>query len=266
MARSTSPAPCSKTSGFDDAERCPVTSVYLGVLSASLLGSVHCAGMCGGLVPLYAGQAGRAPYARHVAYNAGRLLAYFSLGLLAGALGKLVDMAGALGGGQRVASWVAGGVIVLWGSIALAGELGWKAWTPSIPGVVRRTLSRGMRLAAAVPPLPRAVAVGLLSALLPCGWLWAFVITAAGTGTATSGGLVMFAFWIGTLPMMLGVGALMGLLSAPLRRKLPLATAVVMIALGLITVVRRAPIAIAAPPSDEPTAAVPADPPCHGRH
>ncbi|MBE7450024.1 MAG: sulfite exporter TauE/SafE family protein [Kofleriaceae bacterium] len=41
----------------------------------------------------------------------------------------------------------------------------------------------------------RAALLGLLSAALPCGWLWAFVVVAAGTGSPVGGALVMTAFW-----------------------------------------------------------------------
>ena len=46
------------------------------VLGASLLGSLHCAGMCGGLVAFAAGAGAEGPrrarFARHVAYHGGR--------------------------------------------------------------------------------------------------------------------------------------------------------------------------------------------------
>ena len=61
-------------------------TLLLAVLGASLLGSVHCAAMCGGFVCLYSGTGasrhkGAAP---HAAYNAGRLVSYLLLGALAG--------------------------------------------------------------------------------------------------------------------------------------------------------------------------------------
>ena len=69
--------------------------------------------------------------------------------------------------------------------------------------------------------------------LLPCGWLWVYVATAAGTGSVTSALLVMSAFWLSTVPMMAasrtrGAGAL-----GPLRRHLPDLHAVTLVVLGL---------------------------------
>ena len=50
-------------------------TLLLSILGASLLGSVHCAAMCGGFVCLYsgAGPARHTGAAPHAAYNAGRI-------------------------------------------------------------------------------------------------------------------------------------------------------------------------------------------------
>ncbi len=82
----------------------------------------------------------------------------------------------------------------------------------------------------------RAFVVGLLSALLPCGWLYAFVATAGATGSSWIGAAVMAAFWAGTLPVMAGVGFAAQRLLAPLRRRLPAVAATSLIVLGLLTI------------------------------
>ena len=70
-----------------------MTALIATVLGASLLGSAHCAGMCGGFVAFYAGGAaslrGRAAWSCHLAYNGGRLAAYATLGGAAGLLGAI---------------------------------------------------------------------------------------------------------------------------------------------------------------------------------
>ncbi|MCU0635621.1 MAG: sulfite exporter TauE/SafE family protein, partial [Gemmatimonadaceae bacterium] len=82
-------------------------TALLALLTASLLGSVHCAAMCGGFVCLYAGVGQPGSAARHVsggahaAYNAGRLVSYTLLGLLAGTIGQGIEHAGTLAGVQR---------------------------------------------------------------------------------------------------------------------------------------------------------------------
>jgi sulfite exporter TauE/SafE len=44
----------------------------------------------------------------------------------------------------------------------------------------------------------------------------------------------MGAFWAGTVPVMLGLGLSLQLLSAPLRRRLPAVTAAMLIVVGLL--------------------------------
>ena len=68
-----------------------MTALFLSVLVSSLLGSLHCAGMCGPLVAVYAGDDPSRGWRRllaHALYSSGRLAAYATVGALAGALGE----------------------------------------------------------------------------------------------------------------------------------------------------------------------------------
>jgi hypothetical protein len=219
-----------------------MTALAVTVLAASLLGSLHCAGMCGGFVAFYAGSPARRgdrALAGHLAYSGGRLAAYATLGAIAGTLGAALDMTGALVGVQRAAAGVAGALIALWGAAALAQHLGARVPRLAPPSALMGLVRRGVARLAARPPLTRAVALGVLTGALPCGWLYAFVVTAAGTGSALSGALLMAVFWLGTLPVMLSLGLGLAALAGPLRRHVPVASAVAMIAVGLLAVAGR---------------------------
>jgi sulfite exporter TauE/SafE len=218
-----------------------VTALGLSVLAASLLGSLHCAGMCGGFVAFYAGAHGRRDGAAigHVAYNLGRLVAYAALGAVAGALGASLDMGGAWLGVQRLAAVVAGAFIALWGTVALLESLGRDVPRLGPPPWLYGLVSRGARLITGWRPATRALAIGLLTGCLPCGWLYAFVVTAAGTGSAADGAGLMAVFWIGTLPVMVSLGVGLRRLVGPLRRYVPTACATAMILVGLLTVAGR---------------------------
>ena len=89
------------------------------------------------------------------------------------------------------------------------------------------------------PPVARAGAIGLLTTLLPCGWLYAFAVVASGTARPLLGGAVMAVFWMGTLPVMvaLGTGLQHGL--GALGRRLPALTSCAVIAVGLYTLADR---------------------------
>jgi len=217
-----------------------VTAVAIAVFAASLLGSLHCAGMCGGLVAFYSGgRSGASRVAPHLAYSGGRLVAYAMLGAMAGALGAALDATGALLGLQRAAAVIAGVLIALWGAAALAESLGARVPMVTAPAAWRGRLGRGVARVATRPPVTRALVVGLLTGCLPCGWLYAFVVTAAGSGSALAGAATMALFWLGTLPVMIGLGVGVAALAGPLRRHVPAACAVAMIAVGLLAVAGR---------------------------
>ena len=220
-----------------------MTPLLATVFAASLVGSLHCIGMCGPFVAFYSGADGSAGARRllsHGAYSGGRLVTYVLFGLAAGAVGAALDVAGSLAGVQRVAGIVAGATMILWGVLALLQLRGVRIFKHgSGNGRVAGLLRRGFSLVSDKPPVVRAAVVGLLSGFLPCGWLWAFVVTAAGTGSAVKGALVMATFWAGTVPALLAVGFGTQLVSAPLRRHVPAVTAVLLVALGLFAILGR---------------------------
>jgi sulfite exporter TauE/SafE len=215
----------------------------LAVLGASLIGSVHCATMCGGLVGVYATDpARRGPWRRgteHVAYNGGRLVAYVGLGALAGTVGASVDLAGTLAGFGRVAALAAGAGIAAWGTVSLLEILG-VSLTPAVSSRWLRTpIARALARVAPGGLVTRAAAIGLATGLMPCGWLYAFVAAAAGTASPLAGAGLMLVFWAGTVPAMVGVGVGLRALASPLRRYAPAAAALTMIVMGLLTVMAR---------------------------
>lgn len=217
-------------------------TLALAVLVASLLGSVHCAAMCGAFACLYAADgagprgASRASGWSHAAYNGGRLLSYVLLGALAGALGGAIDQAGALAGVGRAAAIVAGVLMVVWGTHAVLLARGVRLPAPRVPEGWQRAMGSVIQLVRAQPPVARAAVIGLVTTLLPCGWLYAFVVTAGGTGAPLRGAAIMAVFWLGTLPMMLAVGMGAQRLAGRFRAQLPLVTASAVTAMGILSI------------------------------
>jgi sulfite exporter TauE/SafE len=220
-----------------------MTALLLTVFVASVVGSLHCIGMCGPFVAFYSGADGSDGVRRllsHASYSGGRLLTYVLFGLATGAVGAALDVAGSLAGFQRVAAIVAGSTMVLWGVLALLQLKGVRIFKHgSGNGRVAGVLRRGFSLVSDKPPVVRAGVVGLLSGFLPCGWLWALAVTAAGTGSAAKGAAVMAALWAGTVPALLAVVLGAQFVSAPLRRHIPAVTAILLVALGLYAILGR---------------------------
>lgn len=205
------------------------------VLGASLLGSPHCAGMCGGFMCFVAGQDGKRFWPQ-AAYHGGRLLTYVALGVAAGAFGVGIERLAAAAGIARGAAILAGVAMVAGGGMALATALGARLPRLGTPSASHAPIVAVLRSLAGQPPVVRALAIGLLTTLLPCGWLWAFVATAAATGSPLSGGATMAVFWAGTVPALVGVGVLARGAFGPLRRRLPVLTSAALIVVGLLTV------------------------------
>jgi len=205
-----------------------------GIVATSALGSVHCVAMCGPLIGL---QGGARSVRLAAIHSFGRLLTYVAIGALAGLAGNALDLAGKLGNVQRLATLAAGATIVGWGIFALVRAVR----PPRTPAQPPRARSGSTAFGSALVHIRtrsrarRTFALGLLTGLLPCGWLWAFAISAAGSGSPQGGALVMFAFWLGTVPALVGLLGLAGPLVARIRAKLPVVTALALIAVGLAT-------------------------------
>lgn len=180
------------------------------IVLAALAGSVHCGAMCGA----FAATCGSRP-APGLAYHLGRLLAYVTLGALAGALGMGIDaFADRVLGVQRVAG-VLMGVTLMFMAFRLARPRRAAALVQiGEPGGSTQRLARLLRRRDAMG----ALGVGLLSGLLPCGWLWGFLALAASRGSVLDGAGVMLAFWAGTVPLLLAIGGLAGRLTERVRR------------------------------------------------
>lgn len=225
-----------------------MTGLLVAVLIAGFTGSLHCAAMCGPFAGL----------ARHqTAYAVGRLAAYLVLGVLAGALGAAVDLAGDLAAVGGIAMLVAGAALLVWGTVSLARALGLFRRGASAAGPARPMLYAIRRERRVL----RAGLIGAFTALLPCGWLWAFVVVAAGTAAPTSGAAVMAALWLGSTPALLGAGLTLRALARRLGPRLPVVTASLQIAVGVLALAVRAPMIDAAPPAA--TVEVPAEASCH---
>ncbi len=266
-----------------------MTALVASVFLASLVGGLHCVGMCGGLMAFAVqprpGQA-RATglWARlwggQTPYHVGRFVGYASLGAAAGAVGSLLNLGGTLVGLSHVALAVAAVLMIGFGISILVTTLAQRPMKAlKCGGFVAEPLaklaSRVQLQAFRLPPTRRALLIGLATPLLPCGWLYAFAATAAGTGSVLGGAAVMSAFWAGTVPAMAGLGVGLRALFGTAGKRLPLVTATLLILVGAWTLWSRAGLdasALAARAAagqmmdhDDPAPAVPSSdelPPC----
>ncbi len=162
-----------------------------------LLGSVHCIGMCGPLmlcVPLRDSSVWTR-WRSLMTYQAGRLLTYSCLGLFVGLIGE----------NQAFPEWQQGLSLATGITLILLGLY-------QLSGLPRRRQSRlAERLLQ--PVLLRMsrwlyrpgghFMVGILNGLLPCGMVYMALAAAMNNGGSFQGAAFMFAYGLGTLPLLL---------------------------------------------------------------
>jgi sulfite exporter TauE/SafE len=182
-----------------------VPALAAAAFAAGLLGGVHCAGMCGGIVGTLALQARGPLIARQLAFNGGRILSYALAGAAAGGASAVASGLMPFASLQVALFAIANVLMVLlglyvagWSSLPLRVEaLGGRLWRH-----VRPFASRMLPL----DTWPRALGAGMLWGWVPCGLVYSLLALAFASGGAAEGALVMVAFGAGTLPTLLAAG------------------------------------------------------------
>jgi sulfite exporter TauE/SafE len=219
------------------------------VFVASLLGSLHCVGMCGPLAVLASSSGSsqrkhgpRSQLAAVAAYHGSRIVAYAVAGCLAGALGAGIQHTGAWLGMQRLAAQLAGGSMLVIGLLGLVRLAGGASHAALLPAWLQKPLGRAHRWARRQPPLRRAATIGVLTAILPCGWLYAFLIVAAGTADPVTAALVMATFALGAVPALATTAISLTMFAGRFRGAIPWCSAALVTIVGAATLLHRSQI------------------------
>ena len=175
-------------------------------LLAGLLGGVHCAGMCGGIVAAFSFRADGStpPFRLHLAYNAGRVMSYTLFGALAGALGGALALANFLP--VQTLLYILAQIVMILLGLYLAGLSKSVLVFERAGGVIWRRVKPLFQKLIPVTTTPRAIIAGMAWGWLPCGLVYSILVSALAAGSAASGAALMLAFGLGTLPNLLGMG------------------------------------------------------------
>ena len=193
-------------------------AVFGAVFLTGLLGGVHCAGMCGGIITVLSGQAGRGRWPLQLGYNAGRILSYTVAGALAGAAGSL----GLLLDGMlpiQLALYVLANLMLIALGLYLAGVSRVAASLERLGLALWRRIQPLTRPLLPADTVPRALGLGLLWGWLPCGLVYGILLTSLLTGDPLNGAAIMAAFGLGTLPNLLLAGLALRSLTAVRRAR-----------------------------------------------
>ncbi len=216
----------------------PVISGTLGfgaLFGIGLLTSLHCLAMCGALVlsrtapsnetdadQLTPGKS--SPLAPALLYNGGRMVSYAVTGALAGYLGAAFSFSLR----SRFIIMVAAALLMLVFALRNLGIFNFKMITRLLPASV----CAANRTAASKQG---SLVLGLMNGLMPCGPLQAMQLFALGTGSAFAGAASMLAFGLGTVPLMLGLGAVISLVPRRLLGSVNRASGVLMLVFAIVT-------------------------------
>ncbi len=231
-----------------------MTALLAGLL-LGLVGSGHCAAMCGPLVLAAGPRVDRDRLAsdglRLLVYHLGRISMYLVLAVPAGLAGQLLSSSGF----ERIAA-VAGALVLV------AAAFGTRRTTVAVR-VGRFWSSRVVRACSSALQMSRnrpwagTFAVGMANGLLPCGLVYAAAAASTGTGSLTAAVMMMLGFGLGTVPALVLISAAAASFAVPFRRRVARMAPLVLLIAALLILVRA---------FDRPTAEGPrgqASPPHH---
>lgn len=188
---------------------------FLAIISFALVGSIgHCIGMCGGFIVTYTtakikpeqNKLSQATY--HLLYNFGRVTTYTILGAIFGAFGSLWEATPL----TRAIMFFIAGVMMLLMGLSFAGKL--KFLNSIEVPISHYSWFKRLFTSQITSASPKSFFIlGLLNGLVPCGLVYAMLVTAVTTESALYGALVMFIFGIFTIPALFSFAYIIGLFS-----------------------------------------------------
>ena len=160
---------------------------------ALLGGFGHCIGMCGGIVLAYSGKLTQNAITQkgqlviyHTLYSLGRITTYVLLGAIVGALGSMFSVNGTL----RGALFVFAGVAMILAGLSLFGKISFLIRLEHSIQNSKWYQSRFQEALSLKTPASLYI-LGLLNGLLPCGFVYAFLFSAAGFASISKAMLIM---------------------------------------------------------------------------
>ena len=187
----------------------------LAALFIGFFSSIHCLGMCGGIVgtmtmslPIDIRQSTRQLFGYSIAYNIGRLSSYTLAGLIVGYLGQSLSAFVPVLAGDSLR--------IIFSLLLILLGFYMSGWFPKLANIEK--LGQGFWLA--LQPLLKkvypvknhfqALFAGMLWGWLPCGLVYYTLGIAATKATPLDSALFMLAFGCGTLLAMLSASLLFG--------------------------------------------------------
>ena len=226
--------------------------LFFPMLALGLVTSLHCVSMCGPMVVTYALKgteegtvAQRA--VPNLAYQGAKIVSYMTVGLLLGAIGSVFNL-----DGIRPYVMVVAGLFMVVLALSMTGRVQWaNKLTPRPPKFLFKAIAAVRRKAVTDAEADRSsiatpITFGLLTGLMPCAPLMAAQLNAAASGSAINGAIAMFAFGLGTAPLLFGFGMASSFVPKRFKEKAMIALAVVVLVFG-VTYLNRGAVLLGSP-------------------
>lgn len=183
---------------------------------ASFLGSFHCAGMCGPIVSIVGKD-----LSKTIFYHVGRLLGYLLIGLLAHQIGAASFSFLHESTLVKITPIIFGLTLMMIGILMFSA----RSFHMKLPSFMSRPYSYFLNRSSFL--------VGFFSFTLPCGWFYAFVFGAITINDPLKSSLMLFSFWLGTLPLLSLTPFLAHKFITPIRTNYPNVFPLIVFTLGL---------------------------------
>ncbi|MBH2005614.1 MAG: sulfite exporter TauE/SafE family protein [Sphingobacteriia bacterium] len=199
---------------------------------AGLGGSIHCVGMCGPLALSLPFRMFSAPvkWIAIMLYNAGRVTAYASIGLLVGLVGRGVNWFGL----TQTLSVILGTLIVL--SVIVPRLFANKKI--KLPAGISNAQMNALQFLMKKQQAGWMYPVGILNGFLPCGLVYMAVAAAVVAGELSKSVMFMTFFGLGTIPAMVLVIIAGQSMSARMKTNFRKMVPLVSLVIGTLLVLR----------------------------
>jgi sulfite exporter TauE/SafE len=209
-------------------------NLFIAAITLGLVGSFHCAGMCGPIalaIPLD-NSSWISRLTGAFIYNLGRAITYSLMGAIFG----LISAGFAMAGFQKWVSILMGVIMVI--SVIFPSlyknRFDFEKSTFSFIGKLKMKLGKLLNMRS----LKALLFIGILNGLLPCGLVYIALAGALANGSALSGSVFMFIFGLGTLPMLLAISVLGNTISNKIRKQMSKAIPVIVVLVGMLFIIR----------------------------
>lgn len=192
---------------------------YLAALVMGLFSSLHCIGMCGSIIGTLTYSLKpelrndkRRLFGIVLNYNLGRIFSYALAGALVGVLEAFLSLPFAEGQAHRFLQLISA-VVMAGAGLYLGGWFPRFAYIEKLGARFWKLIEPFGRRLIPVQNRTQAFLFGMVWGWLPCGLIYTALALSATTGSITHSALTMFAFGLGTLPAVMGVGIMTALLA-----------------------------------------------------